>query len=154
MPAGGETTSLGLHGAYRFATNWNVTGAYLGTFADAQPPDGSPRRMSPRNRGLALGLAKSETWLRGDRLALSLAQPARPRPGTRDATYEGTDGVDFDRTSTFRPAAREWTTTLNYFAPLSRYGGLGLTLVNRSRLTNDAGASDERIMSIRFSTRF
>jgi hypothetical protein len=153
---GVDSTSFGLGGAYRFATNWNVTGAYLGTYADALQPmqDGSARRMAQRTQGLALGLEKSETWRRGDRLAISLAQPDRVQPGIRDLAYEGAEGFEGERSHTMRPALREWTTTLNYFAPLSRHAGLGLTVVNRSRNATDANLSDERIMSIRFSTRF
>jgi hypothetical protein len=153
---GVESTSVGLSGAYRFAAKWDVTGAYLGTYADAPPPtlDSSSRRTSLRTQGLSFGLAKSETWRHGDRLAISLAQPDRVQPGMRDLSYDGADGFESDRSNTMRPGLREWTTTLNYFAPLSRHAGLGLTLVNRSRLTNDANLSDERIMSIRFSTRF
>ncbi len=154
LPAGVDSTSLGLRGAYRFAANWDVTGAYLGTYTDSLPTDGSQRRMSVRTQGLSLGLEKSETWRRGDRLALSLAQPDRARAGTRESRPDGLDAVDLERANTFKLPTREWTTTLNYFALLSQYSGLGLTLVNRSRLTTDTNLSDERIMSIRFSTRF
>jgi hypothetical protein len=110
--------------------------------------------MSVRTQGLSLGLEKSETWRRGDRLALSLAQPDRARAGTRESGPDGLDAVDLERANTFKLPTREWTTTLNYFAPLSQYSGLGLTLINRARLATDTNLSDERIMSIRFSTRF
>ena len=155
---GVDATSIGLTGAYRIAANWDVTGAYSSAFTEATPAagDGLQRRALTRTRTLSLGLAKSETWLRGDRLALSLGQPTRLQGDDRDAPLERIDALESDQAHRvgLRPGTREWLTELNYFAPLSKRTGLGLSLVNRSRLAADVNGPDERIMSIRFSTRF
>lgn len=153
-----DTTSMALTGAYRFAANWDITGGYAGMFAETTQRtfDGILRRPLVRTQTLSLGLGKSETWLRGDRLALSLAHPDRAPAGVSEIPFEIADHVGFDgsyRVPT-RAGTRELLTELNYFAPLTRNTGLGLSLVNRSRLTAESNLSDERIMSIRFSTRF
>ncbi len=152
-----DTTSLGFTGVYRFATNWDVTGAYSGMLAEStrDSTDGLQRQPQFRERTLSLGVVKSETWRRGDRLTLSLGQPTRWQADARDG-LDRYDSIDFAPAdlATLRPGTREWLTELNYFAPIGTYTGLGLSLANRTRVSSDTNVPDERIMSIRFSTRF
>ncbi len=153
-----DTTSMALTGAYRFAANWDITGGYAGMVGESTQRtfDGVLRRPLFRTQTLSLGLGKSETWLRGDRLAVSLAHPDRALTWAGEIPLEIADHVGFDGSYRVpaRSGMRELLTELNYFAPLTRNTGLGLSLVNRSRLTAESNLSDERIMSIRFSTRF
>ena len=153
-----DTTSMALTGAYRFAANWDITGGYAGMVGESTQRtfDGVLRRPLFRTQTLSLGLGKSETWLRGDRLAVSLAHPDRALTGVGEIPLEIADHVGFDGSyrAPTRAGMRELLTEFNYFAPLTRNTGLGLSLVNRSRLTAESNLSDERIMSIRFSTRF
>ncbi|MFN0302888.1 MAG: hypothetical protein ACKVQU_21340 [Burkholderiales bacterium] len=153
-----DTTSMVLTGAYRFAANWDITGGYAATIGESTQRtfDGVLRRPLFRTHTLSLGLGKNETWLRGDRLALSLGHPDRTLIGAGEIPLEIADHIGFDGSYRVPPRTgmRELLTELNYFAPFTRYTGLGLSLVNRSRLTAESNLSDERIMSIRFSTRF
>ncbi len=149
-----DTTSMVLTGAYRFAANWDIIGGYTGMFAETTQRtfDGVLRRPLFRTHTLSLGLGKNETWLPGDRLALSLGHPDRVLTGAGEIPLEIADHIGFGAPP--RTGMRELLTEFNYFAPLTRHTGLGLSLVNRSRLTAESNLSDERIMSIRFSTRF
>lgn len=146
-------SALALQADFRFGTNWGVAGRFASTGGlFAAPLDGPPRLGAGRGDGFALGLTKGETWLQGDRISLTVSQPTRFSGGPL-----GTDSVrevpDYGGLG-FRSGAREVMTELNYFAPLSKSMGLGLSLINRMRPNSDGQAPDERIMMMRFSTRF
>ena len=153
-----DTASLGLTGVYRVATNWDLTGTYSGVLAEPirDSTDGMQRQPQFRSRTVSLGVVKSEIWLRGDRLTLSLGQPTRWQADARDGLIERHDSIDVAPAdfATPRTGTRERLAELNYFAPLGTHTGLGLSLASRTRVTADTNMPDERIMSIRFSTRF
>lgn len=145
--------AITLNAAHQFTDSWGVSGQFLGSRGLlAQPWDGPVRSATARGDGFALGLVKTETWLRGDRLSLTVSQP----PGFTT----GPLGFDAPLNSASsgllapRNGAREVRTELRYDTQIFKSSGLGLSLINRVR-PNDANlAPDERIMMMRFTTQF
>jgi hypothetical protein len=146
-----EPTRLALRANYPIGENWEIAGEYQPRRSFAtRPIDGPPRVVPGRDDSMTLGLARRETLLRGDRLSLVVSQPSRLYGGVTSTA--GLDITDYGQG--LRAGAREVMTELQYFAPVTRSSGLGLSLINRMRPNSDALAPDERIMMMRFSTRF
>jgi hypothetical protein len=147
--------ALSFDAAHRFSENWGISGQYLGSRGLlSQPGDVSARFAGPRASGVALGLVKTETLLRGDRLSFTVSQP----PGFTTGPLGFDTPIDSagSLSSGLQPrnGAREVRTELRYDAQIFKSSGLGLSLINRVR-PNDANlAPDERIMMMRFTTQF
>jgi len=161
-----ESTTVALSGGYQFTPHWGVVASVGSTIAQsfAAPTIGDmPRlagsdepRLAMRTDFVSVGVLRRGNWLPGDTLALSLGQPRQRVVQAADALfYAGDlDGVSTRDRLALRPSNRELLAEIHYFAPLTKSAGLGLSLANRSRLASEAGTGDERIMSIRFATRF
>lgn len=147
-----RSSALELRADYRFATHWGIGGRYLGRPPLAAQADGQPRLGAGRDDAIALGITKSETWFSGDRWSLTVSQPMRFGGGPL-ATDSFAEVPDYGGLG-FKSGAREVRTELEYFTPISKSMGLGLSLINRMRPNSDAQAPDDRIMMMRFSTRF
>lgn len=146
-----EPTRLALRADYALGANWEFAGEYQARRSFAtRPLEGAPRLTPQRDDSMTLGLARRETWLRGDRLSLAVSQPSRLYGGVTSSV--GLEVPDYGQG--LRAGAREVMTELQYFAPVTRSSGLGLSLINRMRPNSDALAPDERIMMMRFSTWF
>jgi hypothetical protein len=102
-----------------------------------------------------VSLFRTGNWLQGDRLSLTLSSPVRTGlsgamdTGTGSGVPAQTDGL-----IGLRATGREYSTELSYFTPLWHEVGLGFSLSQRQSGLHDYGVPDERMMSIRFSTRF
>jgi hypothetical protein len=155
-----DTAALALSGTYRFAESWGIAGRYAASYMDgsARSAEGVGQRLgSSRSDIVSLGLTKSETLFRGDRLSLSLGQSFRSssmRAGDGPFALADHEAATRFEQFGFRPSVREVITELNYFTPINKRSGLGLSLMNRNRPNQDPGVPDERVMSIRFSTQF
>ena len=151
-----EPTRLSLRADYRLGSAWELAGEYQPRRGfTTQALDGAPRIIPSRDDTMTLGVARRETWLRGDRLSLTVSQPSRLAGGPLGLADIGSSGRDIpDYGFGLRGGAREVMTELQYFAPVTRSSGLGFSLINRVRPNSDTLAPDERIMMMRFTTRF
>ena len=154
LQADSVTNQLGLRVEVPIYRSWGFIGQYGRTAPLASESGAAPTLQGLSNApgGRSLGLAKSETWLRGDRLSLTVAQPGAGTLGPL-GFYAPADARNF-AVNSLGSSGRELVTELQYFAPITRSSGLGFSLINRARANNNERAPDERIMMMRFSSEF
>lgn len=145
---------LSVDAGYRVRDNWGI-GGQLALTPRGNPMSGVPGAVAHRGDAYHFGLWKADSWLRGDRLSLSVGQMPRSDPfGLGLNAMTSASPVPRDGSPVGLRVAREVSTELLYTTPLSKSAGLGFSLVNRTRFGLDGAVPDERVMSIRFSTRF
>jgi hypothetical protein len=90
----------------------------------------------------------------GDRLSLSLSQPMRTYSGqlTMDvlANEQARDKLVFS----MAPAGREVRGELNYQAPLGPLSSMGVSMMLRRDPNNIAAAAVDKLLALRYATRF
>ena len=153
--------ALSLEAAYPVIGSWGLTGYVTGSAASGFGElDGSPLIGTGALRAresFGLGVVKSATWIAGDRLSLTVSQPlgSGANLSATDSPLDAADpgGYAGSRSFGLRTSGREVRTELRYLAPVLKRSQIGLSLINRSNL-GDSIPSDERIMTIRFSTEF
>jgi hypothetical protein len=107
------------------------------------------------HESLGVSVFRTGNWLHGDRLVLTLSGPVHTGAGDLIAGEAGVGNPQqSDGYMGLRLSGRVYSTELSYFTPLSQDTGLGFSVSQRSSALRDYGAPDERMMSIRFSTRF
>jgi hypothetical protein len=112
-----------------------------------------------RADAFAMGLVKSETWQRGDRLALTVSQPLRASAG--NMTFDLPTDVDATgkvlrtrETVSLQPSGREVMTEVNYSMPVAKRASLTFAAIHRHNPNHDATAPADRIFAVRFGTSF
>ena len=156
LPGG---NSFSLDAGYRVWRTWGIVGRYATSNRFTAPSvEALPgRSLGSRDESFALGVAKSETWLRGDRLSLTVGQPGRDEVTGFGAPPAGSGFGSLLRDLPgvgLRAPGRDVSTELSYFAPITKSAGLGLSVVNRTRQGFEGPRPDERAVSIRFSSEF
>jgi hypothetical protein len=154
------TTALTMSGRYRFAPGWSVAAQYTvgATPAVVNTSDSLIAGVTAsRSTGFALGLLRTDAWQQGDRFALTLSQPLRAASGALilDLPADVTAGGTLLRTTQTVPlgsGGRERLTELSYTWRLSKYAGLGFSLLHRLQPNHEATAPAERAIALRFST--
>lgn len=152
---------LGLRIELPLYQSWGLVGQYgrhndlsFNASTDRHDAQAQPSVLAIARDSRSIGLAKSQTWVAGDRLSLTVSQPGSLAGASMPlGFYAPLDGRDFGLTG-LRSSARELVTELQYFAPLTPATGLGFSLINRTRPNNNERVADERIMMMRFTTRF
>jgi len=146
-----DATAMRLQASYLLGDAWGLASQYeAGSVSNPVP---SLQSAAPRREALGVSVFRTGNWLAGDRLSLTLSSPVRT--GVAGLMDTGTGlAAQNDGLIGLRAAGREVSTELSYFTPLSRDVGLGFTVSQRQSGLHDYGVPDERMMSIRFSSRF
>jgi hypothetical protein len=149
-----EATSMRLQASYLLGHDWGFTSQYeAGAVSDRLS---TLQTANPRWESLGVGVFRTGNLLRGDRLSLTVSSPVRTGMGDLLSDRGGSSvSLGGDAFMGLRAGGnREYATELSYFTPLSRDIGLGFAVSQRSNLMRDYGTSEERMMSIRFSSQF
>jgi hypothetical protein len=148
-----RATAMRLQASYLLGDTWGFASQYVaGSLSSPVPSLQSP---APLRESLGVSLFRTGNLLRGDRLSVTLSSPVHTGvSGAMDTGTASAVPAPGDGLIGLRATGREYSTELSYFTPLWHDVGLGFTLSQRQSGLHDYGVPDERMMSIRFSSRF
>ena len=147
-----DASAMRLQAAYLLGDAWGFTSQYeAGAIGDQSP---AWTGASSWRESLGVSVFRTGNLLRGDRLSLTLSSPIRTGVGGVVGNASGVSASAQNDAFMGLHPGREYATELSYFTPLSRDAGLGFTLTQRTNILHEYGVTDERMMSIRFSSRF
>lgn len=165
---GAASGPVRLEATYRLGANWGLWGqAGLDRYGSGPgklwslqdvPQAGLAGPGAVGRELLGLGAYRLGTWLPGDRLRLMVY--GAPRPGFLNAPGYDAAAVPAylapvdGRGAGLRPGGGELATELSYLAPLGASSSIGLSLSQAALGLHELGPSEERMMSLRFATRF
>lgn len=152
---GVNASAVHLEASYLFGRKWGLASQYAAAGGPLSPSiQPGLQGFSASSESLGVSLFRMGTLLRGDRLSLTVSSPVRTGFGGLLANGAGAGYVLADSATGSRQDAQGYSTEISYFTPLSREAKLGFSVSRRSNALLDFGVPDERVMSIRFSSRF
>jgi hypothetical protein len=155
-----QTTGITASAAWAVGSQWTLTGAFSQAGTRAPAPQGMLEAATPVwSQAYGLGLVRSDSWRVGDRLSFALNAPLHARNGS--LRYNVVTGVD-DRgepvygthTVNLAPTAREWTMETRYVTRLGSDASLSAAALLRMNADNDAEASSQLVLGLRYSLSF
>ncbi len=154
------STGMTVSGAWSLSANWTLTGAISRTYTQAPGASGMLQSASGiRADGYGIGLVRSDTWHKDDRLSFTLNAPLRARTGT--LSYSVVTGVDAmgepiygTHTVNLAPTAREWTAETRYAARLSPSATVSAVAALRMHPDHDGGAPAQLAVGLRLNQAF
>lgn len=158
-----QTRSQGttVSGALALTSRWTLAGAITRSQTAAPTANGLLLSGTPvASDAWGLGLVKTDTWRRGDRLSLALHAPLRARSGS--LTYSVVTGVNPDdgspvygtHTVNLRPAKREMVAEARYVTYLSNQSSLTAVAAYRQHPDHDATAASQTALGVRYQLAF
>lgn len=145
------TTGLTLSAAWALDQEWLLAAAYSSARTAAQLGAGLPGHVMADSYGM--GVAKTDTWLAGDRLSVTLHAPLSARSGTLSyvARDPSTAGSHLARLT---PQSREWTAETRYTARLSSDSTVTAAAALRQNPDHDAKATSQMAIGVRYNRSF
>lgn len=148
------TLGLALSAAWALDREWLLAAAYSNARTEAQLGAGLPGHVS--TNGYGLGLVKTDTWLAGDRLSITLQAPLSARSGTLAYVDGGfaQGAAQSSHLTSLTPQAREWTAETRYTTRLSEDSSVTAAAALRQNPDHDANADSQMAIGVRYNRSF
>ncbi|WP_192804848.1 S8 family peptidase [Noviherbaspirillum aerium] len=107
-----------------------------------------------RTNAFSLALVAADRLRTGDRLSLAVSQPMRTYAGQLTMDVLSNEQARDRLVFSMAPAGREVRGELNYQAPLGPLSSMGVSMMLRREPNNIADAALDKLLALRYATRF